>query len=273
MKKTLFRLFAVLALAFAAVGCSQIDTGNVGLQTVRGQIKQEVLNAGTHLTPMTSVTEVCGTEMPLQLSDLKPQTNDKINLADLDIDFYVQIEGGKAPVIATKWPSDRQDVKGEDCTRLGMNYVTRQAREAIYDVVSKFNSATIHTERTAIAAGGVKALQSSLDAEAGKGLFFVRSANVRNLVTDPALEANIKAAANAQFELQKEENQLKVTRVQAERKREEARGNADAVRINAEAVAKAGGKEYIELEAIKKWNGVLPQFNGGGVTPFVNVGK
>ena len=35
----------------------------------------------------------------------------------------------------------------------------------------------------------------------GKGWFFVRSANVRNLVTDPALEASIKESANRNFQI------------------------------------------------------------------------
>lgn len=272
MKKTLYRLFAIAALALTAA-CSQIDTGNVGVTSVMGQVKPEALQPGVYETVSKTVTEVCGKEMVVPVADLKPQTSDKITLADLDVDVYVQINPAMAATIMTKWNGDRTEIKDEGCVRLGMNYVQRQAREAIYDTATKFGSATIHTERAAIASQTVKLLQASLDAEAGKGMFVVKSANVRNLLTDVALEANIKAAANAQFELQKEKNQLEVAKMTAERKRVIAQGDADAVRIAAEAVAKAGGKEYIELEAIKKWNGALPQFSGAGPMPFVNVGK
>jgi regulator of protease activity HflC (stomatin/prohibitin superfamily) len=272
MKKTIYRLFAVIGLALTAA-CSQIDTGNVGVASVMGQVKDKALDPGVYETVTKTVTEVCGKELVVQVADLKPQTSDKITLADLDVDVYVQIDPAQAPKIMTKWNGDRIEVKEEGCTRVGMNFVKRQAREAILDAATKFGSATIHTERAAIAASTVKQLQAALDAEAGKGMFSVRSANVITLVTDPALEANIKAAANAQFELQKEKNQLEVAKMTAERKRVIAQGDADAVRIAAEAVAKAGGKEYIELEAIKKWDGKLPQFSGAGPTPFINVGK
>lgn len=270
MKKILFRMFSIVALALSIAGCSQIDTGNVGVESTMGQVKPETMPPGVYFTLFKTVTEVCAKELPLPINDLRPQTSDKITLADLDVDIYVQIDPGKAAAVMTKWAGDRTDIK-DDCVALGQNYITRQAREAIYDVASKFGSATIHTERTKIAAETVRLLQASLDAEAGKGMFFVRSANVRNMVTDPALEANIKAAAQAQFKLQEEQNRLKVAEVEADRKRAEARGEADAIKIKAEAVSRQGGSEYVQLQAIQKWNGVLPTMQGGNVTPFIQV--
>ncbi len=269
MKKLLLALLVALTAA-----CTQIDTGNVGVESTLGQVKSESLVPGVYETVFKTVTEVCAKEVPLQLADMRPQTSDKITLSDLDVDIFVQIDPGKAPAIMTKWAGDRVEVKDEGCVRVGSNYVTRQAREAIYNVASKYGSATIHTERTAIAAGVVKELQASLDAEAGKGMFFVRSANVRNLVTDPALEANIKAAANAQFEIQKQKNQLEVTKLEAERARVAAQGEADAIRIKAEAVAKQGGAEYVQLQAIQKWDGKLPNtMLPTGAVPFVGSVK
>ncbi|WOB06542.1 SPFH domain-containing protein [Piscinibacter gummiphilus] len=270
------RTRTLLLAAFAALlgACTQIDTGNVGVESSLGQVKEQTLPPGMYGTVFKTVTEVCAKELPLSISDLRPQTSDKITLSDLDIDVYVQIDAAKAAVIATKWAGDRTDVAEGGCVALGMNYVTRQAREAVYDVASKFGSATIHTERTKIAADTVKALQASLDNEAGKGMFFVRSANIRNLVTDPALEKNIKDAANAQFQLQAERNQLEVTKVTAERQRVAAQGEADAIRIKAEAVSKNGGAEYVQLKWIEKWNGQQPTTQlGAGATPMVHVGK
>lgn len=269
MKKTI--AFALAILAIFLGGCTQIDTGNVGVERTMGQVKTEVMQPGVYLTMFKSVTEVVAKETPLSMDDLKPQTEDKITLQDLDIDLYIQIDPSKAAVIMTKWPGDILTVKGEEGSRIGFNYVSRQAREAIFDVVAKHNSATVHTERASIASDLVKTLQDSLDKEAGKGLFFVRSANVKNLVTDPALEANIKSAAQAQFKLQSEKNLLEVAKVEADRKRAEAQGEADAIRIKAEAVSKQGGEEYVKLKAIEKWDGKLPATNAGGAIPLLNL--
>lgn len=267
------RFFTSVVAAFAVMlsACTQIDTGNVGVESTMGQVKNETLPPSVYFTMFKRVTEVCAKELPLQIEDLKPQTSDKITLRELDIDLYVQIDPSKAPAIMTKWPGDLATVDKEDCARIGMNYVTRQAREAVYNAAAKYGSATIHTQRAEIAAEVVKALQADLDSSAGKGLFFVRSANIRNLVTDPALEKSIKDAANAQFELQAEKNRLEVAKVQADRKRAEAQGEADAIRIKAEAVSKNGGAEYVQLKAIEKWDGKLPQTQAGNATPLLKL--
>jgi len=266
MRKILTAL-AVCSLA----ACTQIDTGNIGVESTMGQVRKETLSPGVYFTMFKKVTEVSAKETPLQLNDLKPQTSDKITLADLDIDIYVQIDPAKAPEIMTRWPGDIVSVKDEEGSRAGMNYVTRQAREAVYNTVSKHGSATIHTERNDLSSEITKNLQADLDQSAGKGWFFVRSANVRSLVTDPALEANIKAAANAQFELARKENEIKVARAEADRKRIEAQGEADAIKLKATATATQGGAEYVQLKAIEKWDGKLPTTQAGGVTPFVKV--
>lgn len=268
MKKLFVILFAALLSA-----CTQIDTGNVGVESAFGQVKQETLPPGVYFTLFKRVDEICAKEIPITLNDLKPQTSDKITLADLDMDIYVQIDPSKAANMRTKWPGDFTEAKDEGCARLGMSYATRQAREVVYDITSRMGSATVHTERVRIAAETVKQLQSNLDAEAGKGMFSIRSANVKNLVTDPALEANIKDAAKAQFELQARRNQLEVAKIEADKQRVQAQGEADSIRIKAEAVAKQGGAEYVQLQAIQKWDGKLPATNAGGAVPFLHLGK
>ena len=47
----------------------------------------------------------------------------------------------------------------------------------------------------------------------------------------------------------------------------EAKGLAEA-----QALQKASlTQEYLQLEAIKKWDGKLPQVVGGGTAPFINI--
>lgn len=269
MKKLLLILTAMFLTA-----CSQIDTGNVGVESTLGQVKKETMSPGVYFTLFKRVTEVSAKELRLSLEDLKPQTNDKITLADLDIDIYVQIDPAHAPDIMTRWPGDVAYEKNEDGARVGFNYITRQAREAVYTAISKRGSATVHAERTEIAAQLVELLQKDLDESAGKGWFFVRSANVRNLVTDPALEEAIKQAANRQFQINAKQKEVELAKAEADRQRVEAQGIADSVRIKAQAVAAQGGQEYIQLKAIEKWDGKLPQtMVPGSTTPFVHVGK
>ena len=262
-------LLAGLVVLLAA--CSQIDTGNVGVESTLGQVKKETLQPGVYFTLFKKVTEVSAKELALKLDDLTPQTADKINLKDLDMDVYVQIDPGHAPDIMTRWPGDMVQLKDEDGARVGINYVTRQAREAIYNSISHRNSATVHTERSSIADEVVKSLQTDLDASAGKGWFFVRSANVRNLQTDPALEQAVKEAATRQFQINAKAKEVELAKLEADRKRVEAAGDADATRLRAAAVTSQGGAEYVQLQAIAKWDGKLPTTSAGSAIPFLSV--
>lgn len=262
-------LLAVSVASLAA--CTQIDTGNVGVESTMGQVSKETMTPGVYFTLFKRVTEVSAKELAITMNDMKPQTTDKITLADLDVDIYVQIDPARAPEIMTRWPGDLTEIKGDDGVRVGFNYVQRQARESIYNAVAKRSSATVHTERNEISADIVKNLQADLDASAGKGWFFVRSANVRNLVTDPALEASIKEAANRNFQIASKQKEVELAKAEADRKRVEAQGDADAIRLRAAAVTSQGGAEYVQLKAIEKWDGKLPTTNAGGVTPFIHV--
>ena len=261
----------ILPLVAALGACTQIDTGNIGVESTLGQVKKETMPPGVYFTMFKRVTEVSAKELRLELQDMKPQTKDKITLADLDVDIFYQIDPGKAAEIMTKWPGDMIELKGEDGVRLGNNYVTRQAREAIYNAIAQYGSDTVHTERVSIAAKVVEALQKDLDDSAGKGMFFVRSANVRNLVTDPALEQAIKESANRNFQIAAKQKEVELAKAEADRKRVEAQGEADAIRLRASAISAQGGADYVQLKAIEKWDGKLPTTNAGGVTPFIHV--
>jgi len=264
------KILSAIAVASLAA-CTQIDTGNIGVESTMGQVKKETMSPGVYMTVFKRVTEVSAKELLLKMDDMKPQTKDKITLADLDIDIYYQIDPAKAADIMTRWPGDMAEMKGEDGVRVGNNYVTRQAREAIYNAVAEYGSDTVHTERVSIAAKIVASLQKDLDESAGKGWFFVRSANVRNLVTDPTLEASIKESANRNFQIAAKQKEVELAKAEADRKRVEAQGDADAIRMRAAAITSQGGKEYVELKAIEKWDGKLPTTMPGQVTPFVHI--
>lgn len=263
--------FLALLMVTLLAACSQIDTGNVGVESTLGQVKKETLQPGVYFTLFKRVTEVSAKELRLSLDDLTPQTADKINLKDLDIDLYVQIDPAHAPDIMTRWPGDMTTLKDEDGARIGINYVTRQAREAIYNSISHRQSATVHTERSSISDEVVKLLQKDLDDSAGKGWFFVRSANVRNMQTDPTLEAAVKEAATRQFQINAKAKEVELAKLEADRKRVEAAGDADATRLRAAAVTSQGGAEYVQLKAIEKWDGKLPTTHAGGNMPFINI--
>ena len=79
----------------------------------------------------------------------------------------------------------------------------------------------------------------------------------------------IEAKAAAIQKAQKAENDLRRIEIEAKQTIESAKAQAESIRIQSAALAE--NQRLVEWEAVKKWNGVLPQYQLGGATPFVNI--
>lgn len=99
------------------------------------------------------------------------------------------------------------------------------------------------------------------------------------------LPSNVVAAINdkisATQKAQQRENEVAQARAEALKAVEQARGVAESTKIQAQAEADAinmkaealrKNPEVMQLEAINKWNGVLPQYMSNGTqTPFIQI--
>lgn len=264
--KTIIALIAALSLT----ACSQIDTGNVGVESSLGQFKAEELPPGVYFTLFKNVIEVSAKENALAMQDLKPKSKDNLTMADFDFDVYFRIDQSKAADLLLKYRGDLSVADKDGAQMVGVNLITRQAREAAYRAAAEIPAAAMHTKRTELAATIGKVMQEELDKDAGKGAFLVTNIIVRNIVTDPALEAAIKEAGKMEFAVDAKKKELALAEAEADRKRAEAKGEADAIRIKTAALTAQGGEDYVRLQAIQKWDGKLPTTTGGAV-PFINV--
>lgn len=82
-----------------------------------------------------------------------------------------------------------------------------------------------------------------------------------------AIEAKVTAEQNALAA----KNKLEQVKYEAEQRVTQAKGEADAIAIQAQAINSQGGKDYVQLQAISKWNGVLPTVMGETVSPFIDM--
>lgn len=262
------KLFLCLLAPFF-VACSQVDTGNVGVESTMGQYKTDELNPGVYFTLFKTVIEISAKENALAMADLKPKSKDNLTMADFDFDVYFRIDPSKAADLLMKYRGDLSAAEKDGSSMIGVNLITRQAREAAYRSAAEIPAAEMHTKRTELASQIQATMQAELDKDAGKGAFVVTNIIVRNIVTDPALEAAIKSAGQADL-IARKKKEVELAKAEADRKRAEAQGEADAIRIKAQSLMAQGGKEYVELKAIEKWDGKLPGVTGGAV-PFINV--
>jgi hypothetical protein len=67
------------------------------------------------------------------------------------------------------------------------------------------------------------------------------------------------------------QNQLQVVQFQAQQRVAQAQGEAQAIQIQTEALNREGGSNYVTLQWIQKWNGVVSLVNGNSVNPIIDM--
>lgn len=274
------RQLGFLVLMAFLGGCTQIDTGNVGVERTLGNVKQQTLGPGVYFTVFKKVDEFTAKEIPLQIQNLKPKSRDNLTMTDVDLDVYFKVSPGKMAVLFTKYQGDVSRVmKPQEDGSLretgdevvGMGRVLREAREAVYRAVATFDATTMHLKRDEIADAVRRILQRELD-KTDPDCFEVTNINVRSLVTDPALESAIRDRARVDQEIEAKRKQSELAKVEAERRQIEAEGEARANRIIADSLTSTLMRAR-EIEAMAKFAGtgthtvILPL----GAQPLIQV--
>ncbi len=269
------KLLAVAAVSFLSA-CSQIDTGNVGVERTLGKVSDSPLPQGIYFTLFKTVDEFTAKEVSFSLNDLTPKSRDNLTMRDVDIDVYFKTAPSAIPKLYTKYQGDVSRDKSGDFIA-AWNRVTREGREAAYRAVSELDATTMHTQRTELAESIRSKLQSGLD-ETDPGAFLITSVNVRSLVTDPAIEKAIRDRAAMDQQVERKKKELELAKAEAERLEVEARGQAKANEIISASMTTAIKEiRLAELArdtafAVSKGAGntVLLQ---GNASPLISVGK
>lgn len=218
-----------IATAVALSACSQIDTGNVGVERTLGKIGEQALPPGVYFTMFKSVDEFTAKEVVFALENLTPKSRDNLTMQDVDIDVYFKTTPQAIPGLVAKYQGDVSKDKTGDLIA-AWNRVTREGREAAYKAISELDATTMHTKRSELAESIRKYLQSELDGT-DKGSFTITGVNVRSLVTDPAIERAIRQKAETDQAIDKKRKEVELAKAEADRLEQEARGQAEANRI------------------------------------------
>lgn len=269
---------AVMALALIT-GCTQIDSGNVGVSVYRGKVALEEKPQGNYFTPIETLNEFTTKEVSFQLNDLKPKTANQITMSDVDVDIYFKAIPDKVADTYVKYQGDvvehRAIVPGSKSTDMiaGYSRVSREAREAVYYGVSRFQASEINNKRSELAEAIVERLQKELD-KTDPGVWTVTGANVRSLNTDPAIEASIRAAAETDQAIDRAKKEVILAQEQAKRLKAVATGEAEANQIvSASLTPQLLRLKELEAQRAFAGAGTHTVIMGQSSGTLVNVGK
>ncbi|HVY21889.1 MAG TPA: prohibitin family protein [Steroidobacteraceae bacterium] len=162
------------------------------------------------------------------------------------------------------------DSLADTYSRIGLDVESKiidpRIQEVVKAVVARFSAEELLTKRDDVKseiAGGLRAslLQYNITLE---------DIQITNFSFSHAFDAAIEAKQTAEQNALKAKNDLDRIKIEAQQKIAMAQAEAEAIKIQAQAIKEQGGSEYVQLKAIEKWNGVLPQVSGSS-TPFVNL--
>lgn len=151
---------------------------------------------------------------------------------------------------------------------IGLDYVDKIirpfSRSQIRMVISRYSAPAIYSEKRQEA-------ETVMTQELGEMLaqknLILDKVLLRAVYFSPEYSKAIEQKVIAEQRVKQAEFEVKEATQRAQAKIAEAKGLAEA-----QALQKASlTQEYLQLEAIKKWDGKLPQVVGSGTAPFINI--
>ena len=139
-------------------------------------------------------------------------------------------------------------------------------QEAIKASTAKFTAEELITKREMVRDEIKTQLTSRLK---GRNIL-VDEFNIVNFEFSKNFNDAIEAKVTAEQQALAAKNKLEQIKFEADQKIAEARGKAEAMTIESNALR--SNPQILELRALEKWNGTLPQVTGGAV-PFINLPK
>ena len=151
---------------------------------------------------------------------------------------------------------------------VGVNYeqilIPQVFQGLMKEVIGQYNAVDLVSQRDE----GTKKIKEKLASKLNELGIVVTNYELNNLNFDNSFEQAVKDKVIAVERAKEAKNKTIQIEEEARQKIITAKAEAEAMKIR--AIALSQNKNLVEYEAVKKWNGELPQFTGGQV-PFINV--
>lgn len=157
---------------------------------------------------------------------------------------------------------------------IGTNYAEKVIfpleQESNKAATAQYTAVELITKREEV----TKMMESILREKLEPRGIIVESISIIDFAFSSSFTAAIEAKVTAEQNALAAKNKLEQIKYEADQRVTQAKGEADAIAIQANAINAQGGKDYVQLQAINKWDGKLPAvMMGSGSTPFIDISK
>lgn len=246
----------LIGLVFSSTGT--IPAGYVGVKTKFGKVVGIVQPGLYFKIPFIEGVTKMDTQTQKDQADATAASNDLQSVtATVAVNYHVE------PVDA-----------GTIFSTLGPDYANRvispAIQESIKSVTANYTAEQLITQREKVREEIVTLLTTKLQAYGVQ----VDSLNIVNFSFSDQFNQAIEAKVTAQQDALAAQNKLAQVQFEADQTIAKAKGDAEAIQIQTQAINSQGGASYVQLQAIKQWDGHLPtQMVPGSTVPFLNLSK
>jgi len=247
-------LFLGVVIAFESF--TIVPAGHVGVQVTMGKtnLDQALPEGVNFVNPISNVRAV---NVQLQKATLTNQSAGTKDMQQVHTDLVVnfRLKPNMVPTIYKEF---------------GLNVDEKvlgpAIGEAFKSVTGHYTSEDLILKREEVSAEILKRLQEKV------AQFDITVSNISlvNFGFSKSYQDAIDAKMIATQSKLKAEQDLQRITIEAKSRIAEAEGEAKAIAIQAQAINSQGGAAFVQLEAIKKWDGNLPNVMSGAM-PFINV--
>lgn len=243
-------LFVILTLSPFV----QINPGERGVVTRFGAIQEGVMGEGLHFRiPIVEKVIVVDVKTHKLEVDAPSYSKDLQNVATrIALNFHLD-----PAAVHRLWQEVGSDYE--------FRIIAPAIQESVKAATAQFTAAELIAERPKVKDEITQALVGRL----GPRHIIIDDFSIINFDFADSYEEAVEQKQVAQQNALKAENDLKRIQIEAEQRIAQAKAEAEAIRIQTEALRE--NQNLIKLEAVKKWNGVLPQYMLGDSIPLIDL--
>ncbi len=251
-------LVGLIALFVLADGFFTIQPGEVGIKVRLGKIVDSYSEGLYFKIPF--VEKIDRFSIRIQRADIETSafSNDMQTIV-VDMVVNHRIEKGTVVSIYRNL--------GPDYVKTVIDPITQ---EAVKSITAKYSAEKIISNRADVTREMDQVVKSRLEEKQ----IIVTDLSITNFEFTPDFLKSVEDKQIAEQMAKKAEKDVERVKKEAIQVIERAGAEAESLRLQREAVSDQLielRKVEAQIKAIEKWNGVLPQYTGGGAVPFINV--
>ncbi len=254
----IYAIIGIVVLLVVAKPFAIINSGEVGIKVNFGKYEDQPLYPGFHIiVPFVQRVIIVDTKVRITNYNNTEIIRDKSSINQKPPISILDKRGLPVEVELTIQYSLKPQLAPTAIARLGLNWedktINPNARDVVRSVIGQYTAEELPSERNSIATQIQEGMKERLE-KLGDAPINLQGIQLRGIVLPVKIREQIERVQIAKQEEERARNEVLRTKQEAIKKQEEAKGTAQAKRIEAQGIA---DKALIEAKAQAEANGLI----------------